>query len=148
MAWTLTIDGMTNGVIAGTLLGDAAASAPEIEMVVDGSPAGTIALSRHETGWGMQAHLAPEALSSGVTVIVFRLKNAHAPLAFYPILSGRTVDTDMAAEIERMRVELAALKQAFLTDASVPKLRATDRSLIVAEVLAAVQDGAGGARRR
>lgn len=144
MVWTLKLDGLSGGTIRGLLTADGQTDAPVLEMVADGQGAGTVRLTRVNGGWTVEASLAPEVLSDGIVVVVFRLQGSEAPLAVYPIQSGPArPNTDTAQELALLRAEFEALKRAFLKDASVPKLRAAERSLIVAEAAEEARTGRG-----
>ncbi len=143
--WSLHLDGLERGTILGRLVSAAGATdVPEIEVCVDGEAVGRADVQAESDGFSVSAPLPTVALRDGLTAVVFRTVSDRAVLGTYPLRAGQALDGDIAADLAMLKDELQALKSAFLADAHVPKLRAVERDLIIAEAVdAALVAGAG-----
>ena len=136
--WRLSLEGLQRGTIRGTLRhDDATAAPPEIDVCVDGVVIGAADLSHDGEGFLLTATLTPDAISDGVTTILFRVRGKQAILGTYPIRAGAALDADVVTDVATLRAELDALKAAFMEDAHDTKLRAVERDLIIAEAVEA-----------
>jgi len=150
--WTVTITGLSEGRLHAVMdrTDGASDAAPALVLAVDGRPMADAVPEQAGAGEiAVSAALPAQALGDGVTVLVLQDRATGAPLASYPVRAGGSVYVDLAAELALLRAEVAALKRAFMMDASTPKLRAVERALIVEEAaeraLAAMKDGIAAA---
>lgn len=113
---------------------------PEIELTIDGRHVGTAKVQQTESGlYALQAPIPREALRDGDTAIVFQDRVSGAGLATYLVSSGYPDAGDLSLAVTTLRAEFEALKRAFLAEAWHEKLPRTEREILIAEVLAAVE---------
>ena len=113
---------------------------PAVDLVVDGRAVAAARLTPDPAGgWRVAARLPRDCVREGTVAVVFADRATGAQLGVYVLRAGAGVEGDLAAEVAMLRAELDALKRAFLAEAWQEKLRSTERPVIVAEVLEAVE---------
>lgn len=138
--WQLEIDGIQGGVLAGRLRrsDDPAGDVPVLELVSDGLVVAEIEQAPIVGAVAKFTVDVPNSvLKSGASVLLICDQSTGLPLGTFPMRLGFADGANDPDEIELLRAELAQLKQAFLSDASDPKLRVVERDLIIAEALEA-----------
>lgn len=134
--WSLQLVGLERGTLHGRLISaSGSVEAPEIEVCVDGTAVGHADVATDGEDFVVSASLPAEALREGMTSVVLRMRSDQTVLGSYPMRAGRALDGDIVADLATLKAELQALKDAFLMDAHIPKLRAVERDLIIAEAV-------------
>ena len=121
----------------------------EVELRLGGKPIATATITSAGPGPSEAILSLPaSALSDGVALLDLHRQDTGAHLARYTMFNGAALPTDLVSTVELLRAEVQALKRAFMDDASIAKLRAADRPLVVAEAveetLSALESAAPG----
>lgn len=136
---TFQIDTLERGVLRGRIVAnDKFQPLPRIELCIEQTPIALVEIvttSEDQANWSVR--VPGEALSDGLTILLFRDADSKAAVGTYLLRAGSGIDDDALAELAAVRAELDALKRAFLADASEPKLRVIERDMIVAQAVEA-----------
>ena len=113
---------------------------PQIDLTIDGRLVGVAKLQPTDSGlYVLQAPIPREALRDGDIAIVFQDRVSGAGLATYLVSSGYPDAEDLSVALTTLRADFEALKRAFLAEAWQEKLPRTEREILIAEVLEAVE---------
>lgn len=133
------ISGLTwsGGVIEGMLSLDPKGTAV-LDVMIDRALVGELTVSGASVPnvrWPVPAEL----LRDGWLSVRFVDRASASEVGRFDIVAGAGLDDSLAADIVDLRAEVALLKRAFLADAADPRLRSSERALIIAEAIEAFQ---------
>lgn len=140
-AWSVSIGGLASGCMSGELarLASGADQPPLLDVRLNGSVVATIETTKASNDkYTFSVDLPNTVLSSGLSILCVCERSSGVTFASIPVFIDRALDSNVSVQLETLRAEVTALKQAFLREAAEPKLRAVERDLILADVLQAV----------
>ncbi len=122
-----------------------AGQAPKIDLITGAGVIKPAALRPNDDGtWSLSVKVPGDALSDGTLAIVFVARDTSHQLASYVIRAGHPEHDNLADQVAVLRAEFDALKRAFLDEAWHEKMRKSERPVIVAEILEAIEADRSG----
>lgn len=140
--FTVEIDGLELGTLRGRLTCHGGAmAAPELTVRSAGRELAPLVFDpgTEADGHRFRAELPAAALDEGVQTLEIAPPGGGEVLARYPIVAGRVLAGDVLAEIAALRAEIDELRSAIFAAFAEPALPASERPLMLAELMAHVE---------
>ncbi len=140
MAGTVSVEigGLRQGILHGTARIEAGAVLPDMAVCIDGAELGPVEMAAGGSG-AFRFEMPAEALDDGLRMIEVVAKDSGRVLARHPLVAGRVDPEHLLVELASLRAEVDELRRALFRAGAEPALPASERPLLLAELIGHVE---------